>query len=235
MNKNNMTLYLIIIIGILIMIMIYLLSRLEKAEAESERMESIIQEKEASIKYHESVTGRVIAEKEAATATTKEVIHAYSSIVKEMEREFDIKIKDVKAFVKSNFQAQGQGQATVINNFYKDSTGNEIKYKSVVFDDGYLHFESTVFDSLKAAFSKYTYSDTILMAFHGKRKWIFGKETLYASARLSNPSAKILNTTNVIIHEAKDKRLFIGPMAGFDPFNTTMFIGIGIGYGLVKF
>ena len=220
---------------------IYFYDQNRKNRAESDRKDSVIAEKNAQIKYHVSVTGRVIAEKQAAEATTKEALAAYSEVISQIRKEFDVKTKDIKAFVQASFQAQGSGEATVVNNYYQDSTGRTVKAKKFLFDDKYLHFESELFDSLQTAFSTYTYSDSILLAFHAKKKWFLGKETLFASARLSNPSAKVTSSTSVLIKEARDKRWSIGISAGYgllkvkDEVHTGFFLGPSVSYSLFKF
>lgn len=219
----------------------YFYDQSRKHQAESDRKDSIIAEKNAEIKYHVSVTGRVIAEKQAAQATTKEALEAYSEVISQIRKEFDIKTRDIKAFVQASFQAQGSGEATVVNNYYQDSTGRTVRAKKFLFDDKYLHFESELYDSLQTAFSTYTYSDSILLAFHGKKKWFLGKETLYASAMLSNPNAKVTSSTSVLIKEARDKRWSVGVSVGWglvkvgDDVHTGWFLGPSIEYVLFKF
>ena len=222
-------------LSILLGIVVFLVLRLERANGEIDRKDSIIAEKNAEIEYKTSETGKIVAEKIAAEATAKEALEAYPEIVNQIKREFDIKTRDLKAFVQASFHAQGHGEASVVNNYYTDSTGQKIKAKQFTFKDDYLFFESTIFDDKDKADSRYTYSDSISMAFHVKRKWRLGKETLYASASLGNPNAKVTSSTSVLIKEAKDKRFFIGPMGGYDPFQGRFFLGVGVGYALFKF
>lgn len=223
------------VIALLIVAIIVMKARLDDAEFASQRKDTIIAEKSAVIEYHVTENGRLVASKLAAEATAKEALAAYPEIVEKLQRDFDVKIKDVKAFVQTSFQAQGTGETTITNNYYQDSTGNKVRSRLLTFDDPYLHFETTLFDSLTSSMATYIYTDTITMSFHSKRRWLLGKETLYASAMLGNPKAKVLSTTNVLIKEARDKRIFIGPAVMYDPFSQRWSAGITIGYGLLKF
>ncbi len=241
--KTHLT-YILLLLA-LVVALLYFYDQNRKHSAESDRKDSVIAEKNAEIKYHVSVTGKMVSEKLAAEATTKEAMEAYTEVVKEIQREFDVKTKDIKAFVKASFQAHGSGTGTtIINNHYDSATGVTI-VDSATFNtntDKFLKFDVTYFPG-KQKFSPYTYtySDEILMAFHVKKKWILGKEQVFASASFGNPASKVTNQTSVLIKEAKDKRWSIGVSAGYglvkvgNEVHTGFFLGPSVEYALFKF
>jgi hypothetical protein len=247
--KTHLTYILLLLL--ISLVAIYYFDQNRKNKAESDRKDSVIAEKNAEIKYHVSETGRIIAQKQAAEATAKEALEVYPEIVSQIRKEFDVKTKDLKAFVHASFQAQGQGDGSVTINNYYDSTSRK-SYSKIDFntdDNPYLKLSTTIdtklYDSLKRQYRPaytYAYSDSILMAFHAKKKWKpFGKEQVFASARLSNPDAMVTNSTSVLISEAKDKRWSVSLSGGWglvkvgSEVHTGWFAGPSVSYSLFKF
>jgi len=227
----------IIIIAVLLVLCIGLVVRIQGLQDKNSRYESVIREKTDSIKYHVNENGRVVAEKAAAVVTTHEMMKLYKDEIADIRKDFDIKAKDIKAFVRAEIQAQGSGTATIINNHYVDSTGRQVRAKNFAFSDGYLSFKSTIFDSLTTAFSTYTYSDTLTYVFSTKKKWLLGKEQLYGSGQLSNKNAKITSATNVLVKDYKDKRWVVSAGVSYVPFGEGMKVQptVSFGYALFKF
>lgn len=195
---------------------------------------SIIAEKEDTLRYERNSKGRIVAEKIAAEATVKQLKDFYPEVVRELKEEFDVKMKDMKAYVKNQIVAQGSGKALVTNNYYTDSSGVRVEYRDVNFDDGYLKFKSSIFEGLDFGESTYTYTDTISTVIYHKKNWLFGKERTYASTGLRNPNAKIIGSTNLLVSE-RDKRFVIYGGIGYDPLNNRPALTIGIGYAIIKF
>jgi cupin superfamily acireductone dioxygenase involved in methionine salvage len=236
----------ILLLLALVVALLYFYDQNRKHMAESSRKDSVIAEKEAEIKYHVSVTGRMTSEKRAAEATTKEAMAAYNEVIEEIKREFDVKAKDIKAFVSASFRAQGSGTGTTIIHNHYDSASRLTIIDSAAFNtdqDKFLKFNVTYYPG-KAKFSPYhyTYSDEILMAFHAKKRWKpFGKEEIFASASFGNPNSMVTNQTSVLIKEARDKRWSLGMSAGWgllkvgDEVHTGFFLGPSVHYALFKF
>lgn len=224
-----------IIIAILLFATGFFATRWMRAKKSSEDKDSIIAEKNDTIRYHINDKGRIVAEKNAAVASSKEIAKAYPQLEKELKDDFDIKIKNLKAYIRNEIIASGGGKASVTNNYYTDSAGNKVEYRDVKFSDGYLKFESTVFEGLDFGESKYTYQDTIVTAIHSKKNWIFGRERLLAVSSLRNPNARVSSTTNILIDNYRDKRFVIYGGVGYDPFNNRPAITVGVGYAIFKF
>jgi septal ring factor EnvC (AmiA/AmiB activator) len=195
------------------------------------RMESVISEKNAELEFFRSQTGKLLAQKNAAELRSKELEEAYPEIYNTLKKDFDIKVKDLKAYIKNEFKATGSGNADINNHYTTIIGGKEATSLSV--NDGYLAFEAVVKDSLNAPYT-YTYSDTIQQAIAVKKKWILGRERLYGTATLSNPNAKVTGSTNVLINDYRDKRFGVGPFIGYNPFTNGVTIGIGVQYSLIK-
>lgn len=226
--------YLVIICVLLVLGLIILDSKDEWKE-KAKQKDSIIAEKNDTIRYHKNESGRIVAEKNAALASSKEIAKAYPQLEKELKEDFDIKIKNLKTYIRNEIIASGGGKASVTNNYIIDSAGNKVEYRDVKFDDGYLKFESLVFEGLDFGESKYTYQDTITTAIHAKKNWIFGRERLLAVSSLRNPAARVSATTNILVDNYRDKRfcIYVGP--GYDFLNNKMTINVGVGYAIFKF
>lgn len=211
----------------------WLFTQLRKSDAENTRKDSIIAEQIDSVRHWKTESGRIASEKAAAVASAKEFQEAYPKLADELKREFDVKVKDLKAYVKAEFEARGEGKGSISNTYYVDSTGH--RYKEFTMDDGYLKFRTTLFDSLTAAPYKYTYADTLTYGFRVKKKWLLSREKLYGFGGLRNPNAKITSATNVLIDDYKDKRWVVMAGAGYDPFNNKLIPMLGVGYALFRF
>lgn len=194
--------------------------------------ESIIAEKNAQIEYHINNKGRIVAEKVAAEASVKELKEAYPHLVKELKEDFQVEMKRMKAYIKNEFEARGSGMSSITNNYY-DTATNTIG-KNLHFSDGYLDFNSMFADSARFAYSTYTYTDTIKTVIHGKKKWVFGNEKIFASSTLSNPSAKVTGTTNLLVNH-RDKRWVVSAGIYGDPLRKQYGVGLHLGYALFKF
>lgn len=221
------------IILLLVAGLIFYSFRIEEQAEAIESKDNAITEQQSQIQYLKSYSGRVIAQKKAADIRVDELEKAYPKIAETITKEFDIKIKNLKAFVQSEFVAHGQGKSTIINNHYADSTGRVPKW-TLKFNDGYLDFSSTIYDSLNAP-SQYSYHDTIQFAIHQKRKWFLGKEQLFASGMLRNKGAKIIGSTSILMNHYRDKRFSVGPNVSYNFFDKKATIGVGLQYSLFKF
>lgn len=224
----------LIVIACLLALGFFFYDRWQKLREINTQKDTIIAEQNDSIRHRTNEYGRVVAEKLAAQATAKQLAEAYPQLEKELKDEFDIKIRDLKSYIRNQITARGQGQASVVNNYYIDSAGNKIATRDLRFADGYLDFRSTI-DTTSLANSTYTYTDTIVTAIHSRKKWFLGKESLYASSSLKNPNARVTASTNLLVDDVRDKRFVIYVGAGYDPFAQQATINIGLGYALIKF
>lgn len=213
--------------------LIYFYNQNKQHKAASERKDTIIAEKSDSIRYERNRAGQEVASKTAALATVQEVRQAYQAEIKALREELGIRDRNLRAFMRAELQARGEGTAEIHNHYYTDSTGAQVTERGFQIDDGYLDLEAAI-DSTEVHY-EYTYTDEILAAFHVERKWLLGKERLMWSGRLANPNARITSTTNVLVEEAKDKRWCVTVGAGFDPFSGKLFPSIGVGYAVFKF
>jgi len=50
----------------------------------------------------------------------------YPEIYNELEKSFDIKVKNLKAYIKNEFEVRGSGTGQVVNNHYYDSATKRI-------------------------------------------------------------------------------------------------------------
>jgi hypothetical protein len=235
-------LILTIFVIILILLLAWALERGNKFKAESEQRGTVIDEKNAIIKFHVNDKGQTVADKEAAELRYKDLQKSYPEIYKALKDEMDVNYKRLKAFVQNEFAAHGSGTGSVTNNHYYDSaSGKTIKFRDFHMSDGYLTFDTRLYDSLTSSLYTYVYADTAKTAIHGKKKWFLGSEKLYATTVFSNPQAKITGTTSILVNNYKDKRFSIGVSAGWGivkvgtEVHTGWFVGPTVHYSLYKF
>ena len=215
-------LILIIFVIALMLALAWALERGNKFKADSEQKGTVIAEKNAVIQYEINEKGKILGKKEAAELRIKDLEASYPEIYKSLKEDMNVEFKRLKAFVQNEFEARGSGTGTVTNNHYYDSaSGKNVKFRDFHMDDGYLTFDTKLFDSLATSLYKYTYRDTAKTAIHGEKKWyqVFKNEKLYATTTFGNPQSKITGTTNILVNNYRDKRFSIS---------------ISIGYGLVK-
>lgn len=224
----------LLIIALLIGLLFFLYDRWLAASDIAHQRESIITEKNDEIEYRKTKEQRLIADKKAAEITTAELAKSYPKLAEEIKKDFDIKLKDIRAYIRSEFEARGSGNSVVTNNHYYDSLGNKIDYLDVKVSDGYLDFQARVYDSLNAPY-EYLYQDTISTVVSTRKKWFLGSEHLYASSMFKNKNAKVTGMTNVLIKNHRDKRWVISAGVAYNPFDNSFYPAVHAGYALIKF
>lgn len=196
-----------------------------------ESAHSIIKEKEAEITFKTTENGRIVADKEAAVASVKDILEAYPEILKALD-EMQIRQKNIRTVIQAEFRALNSGTSNIIRDtIFKE--GKPVAFAdSLKVNDGYLN--------LKGQFGKtfdwkYSYQDSVTIALHIKKKWVFGKETLHSSFMLQNPNAKVVNSSSIQVKDFRDKRWVISAGAYYDPFRDQWGVSIHFGRALFKF
>lgn len=227
--KLNLTLAVLTCLIAILLTLTY--AALLKQKDLNQQKDSIINEKEAKIQYHINENGRIVAEKVAAEASVKEITKAYPQLAHQLQRDFDIKIKNLKTYIRNEFEVRGSGEAQVTNKYY--DTARTATYRKLNFSDGYLSFESFI-DSTNTAMASYSYRDTVTTTIYSKKKWLFGKERIYGASTFANKNAKSNVATNILV-KARDKRFVIMVGGYYDPFKKQYGTGIHLGYSLIRF
>lgn len=231
--KAHLT-YTLIVLA-LILALAHFIERSRKLNDEMDRKESVIAEKTDSIKHWKNSAGQAVAEKVAAQVSTKELKEFYKSEIDQIREELGIKDKNLRAFVKAEFAAHGEGSTVINNQFFQDSSGVSVERNTFMIADGYLTLDA-ILDSTEVNY-KYNYKDELLTAFEVRRSWVFGKEKLFASGRLKNKNAMITNSTSVMVDNYKDRRFVVVAGASWLPFNPDVqfWPTLTVGYALIKF
>lgn len=195
---------------------------------------------QAEVEYLKNELGKTVSAKQAAEISSRQFIDLYKRESAELRDDLNIKIKNLKSYVRAEFRATGGGSAVITNPVDSErvwdlelESGDAIDMTPYLyFKDGYLDFSSTMG---RDPIATYTYTDTLVYAVAAKKKWILGKETLYGNGMFANPNAKITGSTDVLINNYRDKRwaVTIGPY--YDPFRGQAGVSIGLGYTLIKF
>lgn len=246
---------LIILSGAFILVVIILIFaglKIQEQQKESDMQQSTIREKNAVIEYHQNKEGRIVAEKDAAVLRSKDLEEFYPKVVEEIERSFDIKIKNVKAYIENAFVAHGTGTGSIVNNHYYDS-GTRTSYDSLRFStpkDPNLNFKVSFelrYVNNKLTYQQtpytYTYQDTARTVFSSTKKWwqVWKNEQYKASTMFSNKNSKVVSTTNLLVEDYRDKRFTVSISAGWgivkteDEVTTGYFVGPSVSYSLFKF
>jgi hypothetical protein len=212
----------------------FLLWRLNRVAGKLERTDSVLSEKTDSIRYWKSRSGKTVASKTAAEISPREIDKHYQDISAEL-KDMRIKLSQVRAVLKASIEATGEGKVIIVRDTIFAPGYVPFIQDSVFIDDSYLRLKAQVIPGTNESYLayKYTYSDTVLWAAYDKKKWIFGNERLYADFRLSNPNARAVNMTSVLIRQ-RDKRFNVSIGAGYDPFTNQVRPGIYLGYSLIR-
>ena len=226
----------IVYIGLIVVLSLILYVHTKKQNEVIDTFRSIVDTKNAEIEYHLNEKGRIIAEKQAAEMRYRDLQKAYPSIHNSIKKDLDLKIKNLKAYIQSEFQVASTktGTVTILHYDSANHSQPDSAYRVLNINDGYLKLTSYIGDGSESNYS-YTYTDTIKQAISFKRKWFLGKQQLYGTATMSNPSSTIKSSSSVLIKDFRDKRFGVGVGANYNPFTNKINIGIGVQYNLIKF
>lgn len=218
------------------LVIAFLIWRLSVVNRKLERSESVLIEKTDTIRYFKAKSGKIVAEKAGAEITKEDLKDHYQDLAADLQ-DMKVKLNSVRAVLKAVVQSQGQGKALIVRDTIQLPGYIPFIQDSVFIDDSYLKLRAQIIPGTRDSYLayRYTYQDTIVMSISGKKKWLFGKETLIGSARLSNPSAKVTNMTSVLIKQPRDKRFVISAGLIYDPFSSRFAPGLSCGYALLKF
>lgn len=223
-----------ILISVIVVLLAFIYFIINKHSEVVASYRSIIDQKNSEIAYHVNENGRMVAEKGAAEMKYKELQRSYPQIYKSIKDDMDIKIRNLRAYIQSEFQASASNNGTITNNYIITADSTRKQYKVLNINDGYLKLVSYVGDSTVSPYN-YTYTDTVKQAISISRKWFLGNEHMYSTATMSNPNSKVYGNTSILIKNYRDKRFGVGIGANYNPFTNKVYFGVGIQYNLIKF
>jgi len=223
LEKTLSGILLILIIGLIVLYVMY-----DSKDNQLISANAVLSEKEATIREFRTADGKTVTEKPAAEISRDDLKH-YPDIVKDM-KSMQVEIKRLNSIITAGFNATGKGEVIIVRDTI---TQNSPVSDSVQVNDGYLQLKGGI-NSNRFGYS-YQYQDSLTFALSWKKKWLFGKETLYGTGSLSNPNAKILNQTAIKIQGARDKRFVISAGVSYDPFQNQFSPSIHAGYAIFKF
>jgi hypothetical protein len=216
---------------IMAVVIAFLIWRLAAVNRKLESSAAVLQEKEAQITYFKAQSGKIVAQKPAAEISKADLQDHYRDVAADL-KDMRIKLSQVRAVLKASIEATGSGQVRIVRDTVRVPGRAVMQRDSLFFEDGYLDLLALINPGIGGNY-RYTYSDTILWAAYDKKKWIFGNERLYADFRLSNPNARAVNMTSVLIRQ-RDKRFNVSIGVGYDPFTNQVRPGIYVGYSLIR-
>lgn len=245
--KNKAIEYIVIFILALLLAFVYM--ELQESKASDQRKDSVIAEKNDSIRYHKNELGKVVASKTAAVIKDGEDLKTqYPGIYADLQEQFGLSAKEIKkdlrAYIHSEFEARGSGTGTVINHYHNDSSANNILDSAVIkTGDDYMSHQVTYIPGVLNPPYSYVYRDTARTVFlSDKRFWQFWKdEHLTARTTFSNPNSKSTKMTNIMVNSVRDKRFSVSISGGWglvkvgNEVHTGFFVGPSFSYYLIKF
>lgn len=211
----------------------FLLWRLNRVAAARDSANSALTEKSDSIRYFRSESGKIVAEKAAAEISQQDFERHYADLAKVLQADFRIRIKQAVAVLQAEIQANGAGVVMVVRDTVRLPGAVPVVRDSFTIDDGYLQLGGRLVPGQKVKYS-YQYGDSLIFAADRRKKWLYGKETLYGSVRLSNPNARALRQTAIFIDERRQKRWGLSVGAYYDPFRNQWGPSVNVGYTLIR-
>lgn len=198
-------------------------------------LNSIIKEQNGVITYWQTEAGKVASTKPAAEIMKSDLNDHYPEIVKEI-KDLRIEIKNLRAISKASFEAIGEGKIKIIHDTIELPGYIPFIRDSVFIDDHYMKLKAQVIPGTHDSYLayKYIYQDTVIAAVAWKRKGWFGKRSLEGTFRLSNPKARAISQTSILISE-KPKRFYVGVGASYNPFTNTFAPSVHAGMAIIKF
>lgn len=211
-----------------------LLMNIRHRNQDKAEYQEIMQEKDDTIRYHRAQTGQLIASKLAAEADRETVEQAYAADLQKIRETFQIESKNIRSFVKAQFDARGSGTTIVRDTVFIDSTGVQISERNFVLSDGYLSMAGRFRENAGLSY-EYSYKDSLTIVSHFKKQGLFKPRRLYVDAAFQNQNNKITGLRNIQVSDYKDKRFGIGPYVGWDLANWRLAAGVSIHYSLIRF
>lgn len=208
----------------------------DKARQGNAQWEQIVQAQEDTVVHYRNSYGHMVAERDAAMGSLNQLKMAYPGMIAKVEKELGIKAKNMVTALEAEFRAKGMGKVIIRRDTVKMQADRYYVQDALVnIDDGYLKLDGTIkldsWDSLKYT---YSYSDTLITAFEVKKS-LFKKDRIRVISVLSNPNAKIVQTTGVVVHEVKPKRFVVSVGVHYDPIRNTFGPSVQAGYAFLRF
>jgi hypothetical protein len=212
-----------------------LIWRLSVVNQKLDSSNSVLSEKSDSIRYFRSESGKQVAVKSVAEITKADLKSHYQDLAADLQ-DMKIKLNSVRAVLKAVVEAKGEGTVKIVRDTIFAPGYVPFIQDSVFINDSYLSLKAQIIPGTNDSYLsyKYVYQDSIVMAISEKKKWLFGKKTLYGSVRMSNPNARATNQTSILIKQ-RDRRFNLSIGISYLPFDNSFSPGVNIGYSLFRF
>jgi hypothetical protein len=191
--------------------------------------------KNDTIKQWKDEAGRWHAEAVASELSKDEMKTFFSKEVSELQKDFNIKLKDVTAYLKASIQSDKDITMAVDSGSMISVTNLNGSDTAVFhFNDAWSTINASLYNN-KLHLIQQSY-DSISFVTSIKRSWLFGPRTTVLNGISYNPSSKISGITGIEI-KVPSRRFGIGPYVGygFNGKSWGMNAGVSIHYSVVKF
>jgi hypothetical protein len=254
--KNKLQPALIYLCIGLLLVIVAMLFYIWEQDKHTQGLESSLSSMNSELITRKNSEGKLLSERLTAETRVKELEQSMPDLARQIQRDFDIKLRSLRGYIAAEFQARGSGNAqielidsTMVSSHYltdhkgfywlvnNDTIRPQTDFQpfAIFIDDGYLSMQTDVYDELDAPYT-YTYSDTAKMAFIKRGKW-YQRKKLYGSVMFSNPQATVKNTQSILISDYGKKRFGIGPSVsyGWGSDGAQVVVGFSIHYSLIRF
>lgn len=213
--------------------------------AEMAGKDSIIQEKNDHITYHQNKAQEAIATVAQVRASAEAYEAAHPEEMAAIVKEFGVRQSQLESYIRATFKAQNSGVSVVHTTFVPDATtedpADSVAESSFDISDRYLTMHGDTRTQPGLPWLKvnwdYSYVDTLSFIGREQRNGFLGlgKKTYFIDGKMGNNKAQITSMKNFQVTEFRDKRWSIGPAVLFDPFSGTVRFGVSAQYAILRF
>lgn len=180
----------------------------QQQKERTKRLENNLRIADDSVRYYKDRSGELVAQRETMLIRTSELeaqAEALGLDKGRLEKQVG-KLSNLVAYYKGELESRGSDTVVMHDTLIVDNSGNSLGAKTLNWSNGNLSLTQTYFphnDSLQLA---YSYKTGFELTTYYKRDFLFvGRRRLYADFRLTDPNAKLLQATSVLIEEPEKK------------------------------
>jgi hypothetical protein len=221
----------IIIIVVLVAACVAFYIRAEIYSARNDGLESIIAEKEDTIRTYKNKLGNEVASKRAAEASISVIKESYKKEIEDINKNFNVKIKNLEAYIEAETTSGGTIVTEIRDTVVVDTLYREYGYKRFTYRDEWISLNGLIAEGKVKI--DWLAKDELKIIFYEKSNGFFGKKTLYVDATSLNPYTKIDNLKGIKVGERRVKRFGVGPYIGYG--TKGLDFGLAVHYSVIKF
>jgi len=217
---------------------ILLVAYIQGLVAKADSAISLLEAERKGTKTWQDEAGRWRAQAQVGEATNKMIAETYAGEVKALRGQFDglkTNLSNLKQYITTKVETSGT-VTTVLRDTVYINQGDTTQAKTFLYSDEWLMLDGTIFDdSIKVSY--YVKDSLTFVSYYKKRKLteLFKKPELLIDAISYNPHSRVSKIRSLAVAPPRNKRIVVVAYAGYDPFNKTPSVGLGVGFKLIEF